>query len=313
MRNADLSVFWHQHVIPTCIGHVLVSGIDGRGSELIDVASRVALPGFTAVTLCCRPHGDGSGTSVAECQKTAAALRKRGVLVFLEPGVNGDLQDIVRIDGSRSIDLIVLREHESFEDTDWHGAASLRIVRRLHRPVIACGPFSSQNQSSDRKRGPVLAAVSMRESSQQVVHSAGRIGKLIAAPLTVLHAVDIAHEASRPDSLAGVDCEIQLLGNWVSAFEVAATSKIAYGPVTEAITRFAAKANASLIVMGVDLDEKDREAERSDTLRRAVLMGAPCPVLFVPTIHKKVHKGDGFSVDAQARAASIAPALAAAP
>lgn len=37
--------------------------------------------------------------------------------------------------------------------------------------------------------------------------------------------------------------------------------------------------------MGVDLAEQDQDPQCSDTLRRNVLMGAPCPVLFVPTLH----------------------------
>ena len=105
-------------------------------------------------------------------------------------------------------------------------------------------------------------------------------------PLTILHVEDISHEFSKSDSLSGVECECQLLGNWVCAQDVATTAKVAYGPVGESITRFATQEGAELIVMGLEMEEKGQELQRSDVLRRFVLMAAPCPVLFLPTFHR---------------------------
>lgn len=284
-KNLALSKVWQHHVIPAKINHVLVSDAESDGSTLADLALSVAGPSHAEVTLCCHrpnPHEPRNPAQVA-----AALLREKGLTVFVEPASTSELNGILLVDASRSIDLIIIREHESIPAADWHSATSIKVARRMERPVIACGPFFAQNAQSRSVRGPVIATVSMRESSHQVVHAAGTIGGIVGAPVTILHSVDIAHEFSRPDSLIGVDCECQLLGNWLSTGQIAVSSKILCGPIAETVTRFAAAANASLIVVGIDLEEEGREAQRSDTLRRNLLMSAPCPVLFVPTFHSK--------------------------
>lgn len=286
MTKAPLSDLWEQHVLPSRLNHVLVSDADGDASELADLAARIATPSLAEITLCCPPIKATCQPSGRRSKRfpTADTLRNRGLTVHVEPAIASEMQQILLVDRSRSVDLIIMREHETVENANWYGASSIDIARRTQRPVIACGPFFSPAQAGVRS-GPVLAAVSMGESSHQIVHASGHVGKLIERPLMILHAVDIAHEPSRPDSLAGVECECQLLGNWIGAQNLATTAKVAYGPVGEAITRFATQVGAELIVMGIDLEEEGRELQHSDVLRRFVLMAAACAVLFLPTFH----------------------------
>jgi nucleotide-binding universal stress UspA family protein len=222
--------------------------------------------------------------AIAKVFPVADALRNQGLAVHIEPAIISEMETILLIDRSRSIDLIVMKECETIENADWHRANSIKVARTTQRPVIAWGPFSSQ-RSTGSNPGPILAAVSMRESSHQLARAAGQIGRLIGRRLTILHVVDVSHEFSRPDNLAGVECECLLLANCMSAQDVATTVKVEYGPVREAITRFASQEGAELIVMGIDMDEEGREMQQADVLRRCVLMAAPCPVLFLPTFH----------------------------
>ena len=99
-------------------------------------------------------------------------------------------------------------------------------------------------------------------------------------PLTILHVEDISHESPSRIAFRVSNANASCSGNWVCAQDVATTAKVAYGPVGETITRFATQEGAELIVMGLDMEEKDQELQRSDVLRRFVLMAAPCPVSF---------------------------------
>lgn len=276
MKSSHLSNVWQQHVIPAHINHVLVSHSDAEGMELAKLALRIAAPSAAEVTLC-----PSSAQAEADPHAAMAFLRKQGLTTFVEPvTAPSALQTILRVDESRSVDLIIMREHASSTTP-----SATQVARRVQRPVIACGPSFTQNQVTGTLPGPVLAATSMRESSRQVAHAAARLGMLVKAPLVIVHAVDIEHQLSRPDSLTGIDYQCHMLANWISSQGTAATAKIAWGPVAEEITRLAARANACLIVMGLDLAEEGSEAARSDGLRRNILLDAPCPVLLVPTFH----------------------------
>jgi hypothetical protein len=286
MTKAPLSDVWEQHVLPSQLNHVLVSDADGDAGELIDLATRIATPSLAEVTLCCQPVKTVCETYEKRSKgfPTADALREKSLTVHIEPAIASEMQRILLVDRSRSVDLIIMREHETIENANWYGASSIDVARKTERPVIACGPLFSQIQTGVRT-GPVLAAVSTGESSHQIVDASGHLGKLMGRPLMILHAVDISHEFSRPDNLTSVECECQLLGNWIGTQNVATAVKVAYGPVSEVITRFAAQVGAELIVMGIDLEEDGLELQRSDVLRRFVLMAAKCPVLLLPTFH----------------------------
>jgi hypothetical protein len=252
---------------------------------LLDLASRIAGHDLAEVTLCWGPSHQRSEATESVREASANLLRDKGLTVFVDPTCACELRNILLVDASRSIDLIIMREHEELETANRNTSASVQVVRRLQRPVIACGPFFMQNQGANKSQGPILAAVSMRESSEQISDAAGRMGKLIGTSPMIIHVVDVEHTPSRPDSWTGIDCDCQMLGNWISKHEASATAKLTYGPIAETLTRFATQVNASMIVMGVDLAEEGSSAQHSDTLRRNVLMAAPCPVLFVPTFH----------------------------
>lgn len=277
---------WEQHLLPSRLNHLLVSDADGDAGQLVEFVSRLATPSHAEVTLCCQPTKTARRfEGLSKGFPAADALRDKGLTVHVEPAITSEMERILLIDRSRSVDLIVMKECETIENADWYRANSIKVARRTQRPVIACGPFSSQRPIS-ADSGLIVAAVSMRESSHQIAHASGQLGKLMGKPLTILHVEDISHEFSKSDSLSGVECECQLLGNWVCAQDVATTAKVAYGPVGETITRFATQEGAELIVMGLDMEEKGQELQRSDVLRRFVLMAAPCPVLFLPTFHR---------------------------
>ena len=297
MTRTPLSNLWEQHILPSHLNHILVSDADGDAGELVELVSKLATPSHAEVTLCCQPTKTGRGSEGLSKGFTAAdALRDKGLTVHVEPAITSEMERILLIDRSRSVDLIVIKECETIENADWYRASSIKVARRTQRPVIACGPFSSQRPVS-AESGLIVAAVSMSTSSHQIAHASGQLGKLLNKPLTILHVVDVSHEFSRPNNLSGVECECQLLGNWASAQDVATTAKVAYGPVGEVITRFATQDDAELIVMGLDMDEVGQELQRSDELRRFVLMAAPCPVLFLPTLH---NSKDRFDVNTEA-------------
>ena len=297
MSKISLSNLWEKHVLPSHLNHVLVSDADGDARELVELVSKLATPSHAEVTLCCRPTKTGRGSEgLSKGFPSADALRDKGLTVHVEPAITSEMERILLIDRSRSVDLIVMKECETIENADWYRANSIKVARRTERPVIAYGPFSSQRPVS-ADSGFIVAAVSMRESSHQIAQASGQLGKLMGQPLTILHVVDVSQEFSKPDSLSGVERECQLLGNWVSAQEIATTAKVAYGPLGETLTRFATQEGAELIVMGLDMEEKGQELQRSDVLRRFVLMAAPCPVLFLPTLHDSKVRVDSSMED----------------
>ena len=276
---------WQDSVVPTHVAHVLISDVDTDSLALTNLAARIAIPNLSQVTVCCR-SGQTNGKEAKDSDPASVrVLRDKGLTVWVERSTSSELDNILAIDRQQSIDLILVREHGSAEPATGHSVRSVQMARQFQRPVIACGPLCMHN--NDRAcQGPVLAAVPMHDSKKQIVHASGAIGALLHVPLTILHAADIEHEFSRPDNLAGVACECQLLVDWMTERGMSTVAEVACGPVVDVVTRFAEKMNASLIVLGVDLEERDREAVTSDNLRKHILMAAPCPILFVPTFRQ---------------------------
>jgi hypothetical protein len=286
MSKTLLEESHEQHVLPSHLQHILVSDGDGDGQTLVDFAAKIAVPTLAEVTLCCRadnaPHTERSSPSIS----SAAVLRAMGLTVFEQPAVGSQIQQILLADRSRSIDLMVMTEGSpQLESVCWRPSDSIRVARVMQRPVIAFGPLAFGPRGKTTSQGCVVAAVSMGESSHQIVHASKLMGDLLKQPLTVLHAVDLAHEFSRPDNLASVECGCRLLGDWISRTGAAVSAKISYGPVGEALPRFATFSSASLIVIGLDMEEEGKEAQHSDALRQLILSTAPCPVLLLPTFH----------------------------
>jgi hypothetical protein len=209
-----------------------------------------------------------------------------GLIVFDQPAIGSQIQQILFVDRSRSIDLMLMKEaRPQLESVGWRPSDAIRVARVTQRPVIAFGPLAFGPRGKTTGQGGVVAAVSMGESSHQIVHASKIMGDLLKQPLTVLHTVDLAHEFSRPDNFAGVECGCQQLGDWISHSGVAVSAKVSYGPVGEALPRFATLSSASLIVIGLDIEEEGKEAQHSDALRQLILSAAPCPVLLLPTFH----------------------------
>jgi hypothetical protein len=286
MSKTSLEESHEQHVLPRHLQHILVSDGEGDGAELVDFAARIAVPTLAEVTLCCHadkaPHIEHSSSLLS----SATVLRAMGITVFDQPAIGSQIQQILLLDRSRSIDLMIMKEaRPQLESAAWRPSDAIRAARLTQRPVIAFGPLAFGPRGKATGHGVVVAAVSMGESSHQIVHASKIMGDLLRQPLTVMHAVDLAHEFSRPDNLASVECGCQLLADWISRTGVTVSAKVSYGPVGETLPRFATLSLASLIVIGLDMEEEGKEAQHSDALRQLILSTAPCPVLLLPTVH----------------------------
>jgi hypothetical protein len=182
MLKASLAESHEQHVLPSHLQHILVSDGEGDGAALVDFAGKIALPTLAEVTLCCHadkaPHTGKFSPSLS----SAAVLRAMGLTVFDQPATGSQIQQILLVDRTRSIDLMVMKEPRlQLESVGWRPSDSLRVNRVTQRPVIAFGPLAFEPRAKTAGKGCVVAAVSMGKSSHQIVQASKNHGRLAQA------------------------------------------------------------------------------------------------------------------------------------
>lgn len=180
-------------------------------------------------------------------------------------------------------DLIVMTS--TFSGSIAFGSQNLasRAVRLLRKPILFVRADQVPTAVPPQHTEAAVAAVSLSERSAQVVQSAAKYASTFGTALIVAHAVDSLHNRSRPDNLMSLMCACEMLARSVGRPGLQTFPRLTYGNVSDVLTKAKFVENASFVALGVDLNDLQSEADRSDTLRESIVRNAPCPVLLIPT------------------------------
>jgi hypothetical protein len=264
---------------------------------LVAMTGRLALPGNAAVHVCYKdltnlyPVGGTQFNdqdrrvpfdSLPSSLRAAQALREMGLNVeFTDlPALRRGSRQ--KLSSHREADVIVMTTTFSASIALCSQAPASHAVRLLRKPILFLradqGPAADQDHA-----GPAVAAVSLSERSSPVVQHAAHYAETLGSTLAVVHIVDSLHDFSRPDNLMSLMCACELLARSVGRRGLQAFPRLTHGNMADVLTKGRFIENAPFVALGVDLNDPQSEADKSDTVREIVVRNAPCPVLLIPT------------------------------
>jgi hypothetical protein len=265
---------------------------------LVALAGRLALPGSAAVHVCYKDltnlyaiggtRGNGQEyrvpfDSLPSSLHAAKALRALGLSVEFTDHAALWQEDRRKQSPFLEADLIVMTT--TFSGSIAFGSQNLasRAVRLLRRPILFVRADQLPAAAPEKHTEAAVAAVSLSERSAQVVQGAAKYASTFGTALMVAHAVDSLHDCSRPDNLMSLMCACEMLARSVGRPGLQTFPRLTSGNVADVLTKSKFIENAPFVALGVDLNDPQSEADKSDTVRETIVRNAPCPVLLIPT------------------------------
>lgn len=200
---------------------------------------------------------------------------------------------ILRYAAENAVDLIVLGTHgRGMVPELIMGSVAQTVVRESPVSVLVVGPHAGPLHTRC-----ILAPVDFSAKSAASLAQAGRLAAEHGARLVALHVVDF-NRVEHPEELEIGEREERAgpqLARFVAdaALPVKADTLVAVGPGADTIIRIAAQQEAGLITMGAS-GHSALQRLMLGSVCRAVVRGAPCPVL--------IHREAGTPVQARAAA-----------
>jgi len=185
---------------------------------------------------------------------------------------------ILRYAAENAVDLIVLGTHGRGAVPELiMGSVAQTVVRESPVSVLVVGPHAGPLHTRC-----ILAPVDFSAKSAASLAQAGRLAAEHGARLAVLHVVDF-NRVEHPEELEIGEREKRAgpqLARFVAdaALPVKADKLITVGPAADTIIRIAAQQEAGLIAMGAS-GHSALQRLMLGSVCRAVVRGAPCPVL----------------------------------
>jgi nucleotide-binding universal stress UspA family protein len=158
------------------------------------------------------------------------------------------------------------------------GSTAEYLLRTLPCPVVIIGPKAVKENSDPNGAEKVICPIDFPEDVDDRLRIIARLAKALRADVELVHAVDVCHEYSRPNSAADTQFEFDLLVGRLLREGVAAQSALLYGAPERVISARAQAVNAQYIMFGLHKDGHFSSYFRKSLVAR-VIKNAPCAIL----------------------------------